>query len=257
MGLSSCIFWNVSIPSMSGIIWSINIRSYSLSLISFRQSFPLVTASICAPVFFKRPLMTSRFISLSSTTSNLTPEASYCSRYCLGRFTVYWYQSSNFPTGCLSNTFCKTEIVKVEPLPYSLLISIVPCISLIIWFVIASPSPVPSMLRFLFSSSLTKDSNSLSWSSLRIPIPVSDTLIYRRNSSSDTFTCLTESVMPPFCVYLTAFVNRFVTACLILSSSPYSRFGVFFSTSSSSPSPLAVALAPIDCTRSFSTLRNS
>ena len=87
------------------------------------------------------------------------------------------------------------------------------------------PKPVPSILRFFSSSRRVKEIESLLISSARIPIPVSITLTKISMLSISTETTLNVKVTEPSCVYLIALVNKFVTTCLIRTSSPKSMRG--------------------------------
>ncbi len=60
--------FNVSTPSMPGIIWSRKIRSYAVVTHCLTASAPLVQVSTRIPYSLKIPLATTRFISSSSTT---------------------------------------------------------------------------------------------------------------------------------------------------------------------------------------------
>ena len=60
-----------SIPSISGIIWSINTRSKSLEFSTRIASLPLSTVSTCILYGCNSPTATSRLIRLSSTISIL------------------------------------------------------------------------------------------------------------------------------------------------------------------------------------------
>ena len=64
-------------------------------------------------------------------------------------------------------------MIKVEPMPSSLLTSIVPPIFSIRPFTIAIPSPIPCCVLLASSLSCENGSNICSWYSLLIPMPVS------------------------------------------------------------------------------------
>ena len=88
--------------------------------------------------------------------------------------------------GSASTTFCGIEKEKVEPSPYTLSAEISPFIRLTNCLLMASPRPVPSILRFRLLSICWKDLNSLPISSGLMPIPVSDTENNRLMVSAET-----------------------------------------------------------------------
>ena len=65
------------------------------------------------------------------------------------------------------------QIVKVEPFPGLLWISIVPCIRSTRFFTIPMPRPVPSIPLMVEERSREKDSKICAWNSSDIPIPLS------------------------------------------------------------------------------------
>ena len=113
------------------------------------------------------------------------------------------------------------------------------------------PSPVPSIFLFLVSSSLAKDSNSFSISSLRIPIPVSRTETFNRYFSSSLTSPEIVRVTFPFSVYFTALVRRFMITCRIRTSSPKSSHGIVLSTLSTNSRPFFFARSKIELKRSL------
>ena len=123
--------------------------------------------------------------------------------------------------------------IKVVPTPYSLSTSIVPSISSIREWVIASPSPLPSTVLFLSTSNLLNLSKRESISSGFMPIPVSFTLRTRRIPFSCSIP-LSESVILPSCVYFTALFKIFTITWRILISSPKSLSGIVSSMSNCS-----------------------
>ena len=116
---------------------------------------------------------TLRFITLSSTTSTFAP-GNLRSSVLLTRF-ISGVPCLYRPTGFSSSIPCLSVNENVDPLPYSLSTCSFPPIISRSPVTMDNPSPVPSILRLRFSSSLEKDSNSFFISSLRIPIPVSFT----------------------------------------------------------------------------------
>ena len=139
---------------MPGIIWSRKITSNDLFLRISRHSFPESAVVTLIFVSSRSPAITSRFISLSSTTSmcasGVMKLALYSSLFSciLSRF------CAKSPTGVASVTTCFILAVKVVPSPYLLLTLIEPSIMLTRRIVILSPKPVPSIFLFLSSSSL-------------------------------------------------------------------------------------------------------
>ena len=239
-GLSviSLIRRKVSIPSMSGIIWSRKMMSYCFLLTSFRHSPPLIAVSICICVAFNKPWTTRRFISTSSTTSSL---ASGARTDCTSPPEVlrnFLYCSKKSPIGSVFITFCGILTVKREPFPYSLSTEISPPIISTRFLVRFNPRPVPSILRLVFSSTLEKDSNSFPTSSLRIPIPVSVTVMIRYSLSASVLWNFKEKMTVPSFVYFTALDNRLLIIWRILTSSPYSTEGTWESTCISRARPL-------------------
>ena len=146
--------------------------SYDFSLTQERASCPLSAVSMDILVFFRRFFMTSRFILVSSTTSIEAEGAVNRSTY----FFFSWTLSSldlMSPTGSSLDMPCLIVNEKAEPSPYTLSTDSSLSMRLRRLSVILSPSPVPSMVRFLFSSILSKGLKSLSLSSSLMPIPVS------------------------------------------------------------------------------------
>ena len=81
--------------------------------------------------------------------------------------------------GALLRISCLMLKENSEPLPYSLCTSSFESIIASILFTMLIPRPVPSILRFLVSSTLSNGENSLSRSSGLMPIPVSFTETFR------------------------------------------------------------------------------
>ena len=202
------------------------------------------------PFLFIRLFATFRFISLSSTTSTLAPCAK---RYCFFslRSVLCFSRSARSPTGSSSMISCSSSKENAEPCPYSLSTFKVLPIRSNSLVTMDIPSPVPSMFRFLVSSSRAKDSKSLSLSSSRMPIPVSRTQTASRNSPSAVRFPDTVSVTLPSSVYFTALVSRFMITCRMRTSSPNSLQGMVLSMSRTNSSPLFFARSAMELTRSL------
>src|SRR5216117_377545 len=100
---------------------------------------------------------------------------------------------------------------KVLPFPISLSTPMAPPCSSISRRDSASPSPVPSYLRLADASSWENSWNSLAWSSVAMPIPVSVTAI---RISEPPLTGPAATVMrPPSGVNLMAFESRLSSTC--------------------------------------------
>ncbi len=182
--IASCfISCSVSIPSISGIIWSIKIIWNFCFCTYARHCFPDSAVTTCSFVRFNSALNTVRFIVLSSTTS--TRPCGAVKPLCfLPLYRVFFSCiSRKLPAGSLLIIFCGIMTVKVEPFWYSLSTFISPPIILSSDIVIFMPSPVPSMFLFFSSSRRWKLSKSFPISSFRIPMPVSCTDIFSSSPS--------------------------------------------------------------------------
>ena len=235
-----------SVPSISGIRWSIRITSYLTSAAIFTDCSPPVAVSTTIPVFLSSPSTTIRFILVSSTMSIRASGALNDSLYVCMLCMLFSNLSWKLPTGSLSVTCWGIVAVKVEPLPYVLFTLMLPPIISRRLRVIASPRPVPSTVLVCTRLTLWNLSNILSISSSLIPMPVSETETISRIIPSSwplaTSSELTLRRTLPSLVYLTAFVRRFVMICLSLTSSPLSPSGSDSSTSTVKSRPLSSAL---------------
>ena len=115
------------------------------------------------------------------------------------------------------------------------------------------PRPVPSIVRFRFSSIRSKGAKSFFMSSFLMPMPVSFTLTCSFTWCSSSFSGVTDSVTDPVSVYLTALVRMFVTTCLMRISSPIITCGSSCPALTISCRPLSDARFRIMLIRSFST----
>ena len=143
--------------------------------------------------------------------------------------------------GVLSETSCGMVKEKVEPSPYTLSTDSVPFIRLTRWRVMARPSPVPSTFLFRVLSTWEKESKILFRSFSLIPIPVSETEIFRmlRISLSTSFT--TEMRMVPSLVNFTALFARLIRICRIRRLSPNNCAGRLGSMSKSRVTSLSTS----------------
>ena len=171
----------------------------------------------------RSPLITLRFIGLSSTTSISASGAINCGTYTSSEESLAF--SLNTPIGVSSMMVWSTLSMNSEPSVYVLSHVRSPFISSESFLDMSSPRPVPCIALFFFSSSLSYATKSLSISSSLIPIPVSLTENSIVAISFFLATIVTENDIPPSLVYFTAFVRRLSTTCLILATSPYKRFG--------------------------------
>ena len=205
---------NTSEPLILGIISSNKIKSYVVFLTFSKQSIPLSDNSSIGLYFSNTLVATFKFNLLSSTTNILLFDKS--------KSTV------------VSTTFCSTTsllifwsiaTVNLEPFPYVECTTILPPIKSINCLVIASPSPVPSIVVFLSSSSLWNLVNNLFISSVLIPLPESSTLTI--NLQILLFlTHLTLKSTYPVSVYLIAFVSKLTIIFFKLAWSPYNVDGI-------------------------------
>ena len=134
---------------------------------------------------------------------------------------------------------------------------ILPFISFVSCFVMARPSPVPSICLFLFSSNRENESKRCEIFSDLMPMPVSDivkviiiffagcepvTLLLFMASAFCCSDIPTFNVTEPFSVYFIALFNMFTSICRMRTSSPYSLAGRFLSLSTLNASPFSFAL---------------
>ena len=127
--------------------------------------------------------------------------------------------------------FCGIANENVLPFPYSLSTWTLPPISSTSSFTMASPSPVPSTLRFRLLSTCSNELNSFSISCALIPIPVSFTAHLSKMVSASIVLLLNDRTTWPSCVNLIALLARFTRICLIRTSSPISSYGMVGSKS--------------------------
>ena len=171
---SALILLRVSVPSSPGMRWSSSMTSYACLSAMAMASSPLSTESIKTPVFFRRFLTTRIFILVSSTrrilASGAWKDSVYFSFLSSSRLPILYS-----PIGSGFSIFCHTSNEKTEPSPY-LLFTFRPLpIRSRSLVVMDMPSPVPSIVLFFTTSSLSKDSKSFCISLSLIPIPVSAT----------------------------------------------------------------------------------
>ena len=109
--------------------------------------------------------------------------------------------------------------VNVLPTPTVLRAVIVPPISSTMFLAMVSPSPVPWIPLNVVFCSRSKGSNICSRNSLCIPMPVSSTTNWYTEQSLGSCSS-SETVMlilPPFRVYFTALLARYMRNCFILA----------------------------------------
>ena len=181
-----------------------------------------------------------------------------------------WLKSASllWEGGTVSETVCSairngsvTEIL--VPLPFSLLMSIVPSIMSTKFLTMDMPRPVPPILSTILPYSCSKGSNIFDRNASLIPIPVSVT----RNSASSSVSLRLQpftdnSTLPPAGVNFTALDNRLIKICLMRILSPYrTSFAISVQQIKSSFFDLAIILIWLstasitDCSSSGSVCR--
>ena len=148
--------------------------------------------------------------------------------------------------------FWLKNTVNLDPSPYVESTTILPPIISTNDLVIASPSPVPSIVVFLSSSNLLNLVNKVSICSFFIPLPVSLTVIVSLDISF-SFIQVTLKSIYPFSVYLTALDSKLVIICFTLPLSPYKVSGKSIAKSLLS----SISFSPILVSAKVTKLLNS